>query len=104
MSAVNEFIKTTVAITVLYIALIIVLAYGGYFVGMIVSLAAGGLFGLEGVVLAEIFAWIGVGMAHVLFIAFLKFSAEKSQQQSVEIREEDLAELFEDIFDKEDDR
>ena len=98
LSEINSFIKSVIILTIFYIALIIGFAYGGYFVGIVVSLAAGGLFGADGALITEIFTWIGVGMAHIVFITTSIFGFIANSRQDVEISEEELAELFDDIW------
>lgn len=98
LSEINSFIKSVIILAIFYIALIIGFAYGGYFVGIVVSLAAGGLFSADGAVLAEVFAWIGVGLAHVTFIAMIIYGFIANSRQVVEISEEELSKIFNDVW------
>lgn len=92
MNALNDVIKGTIILIGLYIALTIGLAYVGYFVGMAVSLAASGLFSVGGGILAEIFAWIGVGLAQVVIVGSLLYGFEANRRQS---QADELLKLFE---------
>ncbi len=64
----GESIKNAVYIAIGLIASYIVTAYAFYFIGMVMSLAANPALGVQGEQLAQIFAWIGVGVTTAVFV------------------------------------
>jgi len=104
LNALNDVIKGTIILIGLYIALIIGLAYVGYFVGMAVSLAASGLFSVGGGILAEIFAWIGVGLANIAFVATIIHAQIINKRQTIELSDEEIDKILEEIIGKESDK
>lgn len=92
----GEFIKNIVIIVIGLVIGFIASAYIFYFVGMAMSLAAGEILGINGEELAQIFAWIGVGVLAAVFITIAVLSLkEVKDAKQVHISEEEFAELFE---------
>lgn len=85
-----------------FIVTAIAFAYGFYFVGMALSLATVGILGIEGELLASIFAWIGVGNVVVLALAIviitsIKASSGGNEVKRVELSEEDFEEFLREL-------
>lgn len=81
---------------------IIASAYVWYFVGMAVSLAAGAILGISGKLIAQVFAWIGVGFIAIIFVKMTINAVEETTVKREYISEEELAGIIEEIS-KEDD-
>lgn len=91
----GEFIKNIVIIVIGLIVGFIASAYVFYFIGMTMSLAASMALGIEGELLANIFAWIGVGIAATIFAVIGAISIqEASSNNAIHITEEEFDELF----------
>lgn len=96
----TEFIKNVVIIVIGLIAGFIASAYVFYFVGMTMSLTAGIALGMEGEALAQIFAWIGVGIAAAIFVMISAIAIKDANEaKAVHISTEE----FERMFGREDD-
>lgn len=68
-NAITELILAVAVLILAYIVAIVVFAYSGYFVGMVVALAAGFILGVGTAIIPVIFAWSFIGIATILFIA-----------------------------------
>lgn len=68
-NAITELILAVVVLILAYIAAIVVFAYSGYFVGMVVALAAGFILGVGTAIIPVIFAWAFIGIATILFVS-----------------------------------
>ena len=67
-NAITELILAVTVLILAYIAAIVVFAYSGYFVGMVVALAAGFILGVGTAIIPVIFAWAFIGIATILFV------------------------------------
>ena len=67
-NAISELFFATVILILAYITAIVVFAYSGYFVGMVVALAAGFILGVGTAIIPVIFAWAFIGIATILFV------------------------------------
>lgn len=67
-NAISDLIFATVILIIAFIATIVVFAYSGYFVGMVVALAAGFILGVGTATIPVIFAWLFIGIAIILFV------------------------------------
>jgi len=82
---IGSLIRAIVLIIAAFIVSLIVGTYVFYFVGMSISLAAGAILGVEGVIIAQIFAWLGVVVTVILFgkainsISMITVSEEESE-------------------------
>jgi len=89
-----------------YIILVVIFAYVGALSGIVVGLATSNvLFG--GASLITLFAWIGVGLAHLLFIfalieSYRDYVAEQTYK-SIELDFEEISNIIEGINEKGDD-
>ena len=63
-----KFINSFVLLIISYTLLVVVHAYVGYFVGMTVSVLAAVVLGIEGVVVANAFAWLFVLMFSIAMV------------------------------------
>lgn len=68
-NAITELILAVAVLILAYITAVVVFAYSGYFVGMVVALAAGFILGVGTAIIPVIFAWAFIGIATILFIA-----------------------------------
>src|SRR5690625_7846560 len=68
-NAITELILAVAISIIAYIAAIVVFAYSGYFVGMVVALAAGFILGVGKAIIPVRFACAFIGIATILFIA-----------------------------------
>jgi len=99
-------IGVMVGVLFLYIILIVLFAYVGALAGIVVGLATSNvLFG--GASLITLFAWIGVGLAHILFIfalieSYRDYVAEQAYK-SIELDFEEISKIIEGINEKGDD-
>src|SRR5690625_1781424 len=89
-----------------YIILVVLFAYVGALSGLVVGLATSNvLFGGESLI--ALFAWIGVGLAHILFIfalieSYRDYVAEQAYK-SIELDFEEISKIIEGINEKGDD-
>lgn len=91
----TEFIKNAVIIVMGLIVGFIVSAYVFYFVGMTMSLAANVALGMEGEALAQIFAWIGVGIAAAIFVVISAIAIKDANEaKAVHISTEEFERIF----------
>lgn len=77
----NEFIKGAIILLFTWIIANILAVFIGYFTGMAVSVSAGYLFDIDGYTIAEIFAWIGVGLANVFYVLIIADSFVDNKRQ-----------------------
>jgi len=95
-----------IGVLFLYIILVVIFAYVGALSGLVVGLATSNvLFG--GASLITLFAWIGVGLAHILFIfvlieSYRDYVAEQAYK-SIELDFEEISKIIEGINEKGDD-
>src|SRR5690625_477836 len=89
-----------------YIILVVIFAYVGALSGIVVGLATSNvLFG--GASLITLFAWVGVGLAHIFFIfalieSYRDYAAEQTYK-SIELDFEEISNIIEGINEKGDD-
>lgn len=89
----NKIVQDLIIVIIALLAAVIVGAYVFYFIGMAVSLAAGGILGLPGTLIAQIFAWAGMGAVLVVFGA----ASLKTTGTVREVSGDELRDLIENI-------
>lgn len=94
----GDIIKNAAIIVVGLVVGFIAFAYAFYFVGMTMSLAASPALGMQGEQLAQIFSWIGVGIAAAIFVIIVVIAIkEANDAKQAHITAEEFAEIFKDI-------
>src|SRR5690625_6563601 len=76
INAISDLIFATFILILAYITAIVVFVYSGYFVGMVVALAAGFILGVSTAIIPVIFAWAFIGIATILFIRSEEHTSE----------------------------
>lgn len=82
----TDYLKGIVLGTLIFTVICIASAYVFYFVGMVVSLVAGGILYTPPQVIASIFAWLGVLFAAYACTLFFKYALNHAAN---EMNEED---------------
>lgn len=78
----GDLIRNAVIIVVGLVVGFIAFAYAFYFVGMTMSLTASPALGMQGEQLAQIFSWIGVGIAAAIFVIIVVIAIKENKDRN----------------------
>ena len=78
----GDLIRNAVIIVVGLVVGFIAFAYAFYFVGMTMSLTASPALGMQGEQLAQIFSWIGVGVAATIFVIIVAMAIKENKDRN----------------------
>ena|SRR5690625_48844 len=94
----NEFIKGAIILVFTYVLANVLAVFIGYFTGMGVSVSAGYLFDIDGYTIAEIFAWIGIGLANIFYVLLIAdHYVNMKRKKEIEISTEALDEILKEL-------
>lgn len=90
----TKIIANIVAALSVLIALVIALAYLGYFVGKVVALTSAAILGIKYAVIPKVFAWLAIAVGALVFV--IKLTQEDNGGKDVEeyeVTEEERKEI-----------